>query len=179
MQQLGLKSSQVRLGRASSYPNYAQDAQGRRTNQIESWTTTQQVTVKAPFKSANNLVGKIYSTATGFNNVRISGPSAEISDSAIRSAEARARARAVSAAVKEAKAQVKASGVARLGKLLTVSPTDQGGYYQPRGMMLERAAAANVEAPKFSSPEKQTLTQTVNATFQLKSKGMISRLLGR
>jgi uncharacterized protein YggE len=117
-------------------------------------TPTQQVTVKAPFKAADNLVGKIYGAATTFNNVNISGPSAEISESRIRSAEAKARARAVKAAVKEAKAQLDASGVARLGKLLTVSPVEQGGYYQTRGLAMERAAAT-AEAPRFSAPEAQ------------------------
>jgi uncharacterized protein YggE len=175
LQQLGLKTSQIRLGYANSRPNYQRDANGRSTPQIESWTTNQQVTVKVPFKGANNLVGKVYSTATGVDSVQISGPSADISQTTIRNAEAKARSRAVTNAVREAKNQLQASGVARLGKLLKVEPVGQsGGVYYPatRSMALESAQAT----PEFSSPEKQTVTQTVNATFKIKSKGLLGRL---
>lgn len=175
LQQLGLKASQIRLGYANSSPNYQRDANGRSTQQIESWTTRQQVTVNVPFKSANNLVGKVYGAATGFDSVQINGPSSDVSASTIRAAEAKARTRAVASAVREAKNQLKASGMARLGKLLKVEPAGQsGGPVYARSMMLE-SASANV-APEFSGPEKQTVTQTVNATFKIKSPGILGRL---
>jgi uncharacterized protein YggE len=179
LQQLGLKASQIRLGSAYSRPNFQRDGNGRSTQQVESWTTTQQVTVKLPFKSANNLVGKVYGSSTGFNNVSISGPSAEVSPSAVKAAGARARSRAVSNAVTEAKGQLKASGVARLGKLLTVAPTDQGGY-SSRGMMLESVSARSAAPvmPEFTSPDKQTVNQTINATFAIKGPGLMARLRG-
>ena len=113
------------------------------------------------------------------NNVSISGPSAEVSPSAVKAAEARARSRAVSNAVTEAKGQLKASGVARLGKLLTVAPTDQGGY-SSRGMMLESVSARSAAPvmPEFTSPNKQTVNQTINATFAIKGPGLMARLRG-
>jgi len=59
--------------------------------------------------------------------------------------------------------------LARLGKLLTIQPLSApsygGGY---RSMSLEAAPARANVAPEFSGPEKQTVSQAVQVTFQLR-----------
>jgi uncharacterized protein YggE len=180
LQRLGVKPSQIKLGYASTRPNYQRTQDGHWTRNIESWTTHQQVTVKVPFKAKNNLIGKVFSASTGVEGVKVHGPTADVRQRSVRSAERRARKRAVADAVKEAKGQVNASGVARLGRLLEVKPTSQGGSHYPRGMMLESAAARSVDnaptAPEFSAPDPMKINQSVDATFSLRSKGLLGRL---
>lgn len=173
LQRLGLKPSQIRLDYASSRPNRDRD----NWRQINDWTTTQNVTVKLPFKAANNLVGRVYSTAAAFQNVSVNGPSAVFSETAHANAQVRARAKAVANARTEAQRQLKALGTgARLGSVLQIAPVDNGYNYAPqRGMMMEAAAAGakQVVNPEFSGAQKQTVTENINATFSIIHPGVM------
>jgi uncharacterized protein YggE len=178
LKRLGVKDSQIRLGYASSRPNYVPRNEGNNSRQIRDWTTTQSVTVKLPFKSANNLVGKVFSSATQFNNVTVAGPNSVFSEKAHSGAQVRARAKAVSNARKEANRQLSALGTgARLGNVLKIAPVDQGYGYAPRGGMMLEAAGAGRAAPQvnpeFSGAHKQTVTESVNTTFGIIHGGVM------
>jgi len=158
----GIELKNITTSQLSLQPryNYGDRQNGRRTQRIDGYEARNTVTVKSDNieKVGVMLDALVKAGVNNINNVQFS-----VKDP--KAAKAQAREQAISDAREKAQAMAKAAGV-KLGKLTSLN--ESGGNFSPRPYQQFSRTASLESASTPVSAGEQTLTVTVNMSYEIK-----------